>query len=204
MLLAPTPSLIALAAALAASVALAACGGSSPTSTNTAATDAEDALKFSRCMREHGVTNFPNPETSGGLVRLRVKPGEGASPAVMEAAQRACRHYSPEEQVKLTPQEKVALEERVQRFAKCMREHGIHVETSTKGGGVSVGIRHPGSGPGSGPNPESPAFEAAQKACNSLLPRPPGAPPGGPFPGPKGGGGSGHSGGAGPQLHIGG
>ena len=60
-----------------------------------------------------------------------------------------------------------------------MREHGIKIEAKTGDRGASIAIRV-GRGEG-GPNPSSPAFEAAQKACQSLLPKPPpGARRGGP------------------------
>jgi hypothetical protein len=58
------------------------------------------------------------------------------------------------------------------KFAKCMREHGVTVHASTSGGGIEIQIhKDPGSG---GPNPESPAFQSAQKACSGLLPEKPG------------------------------
>jgi hypothetical protein len=123
-------------------------------------------------MREHGVTNFPNPEISpNGQVGLKVKGGPGslsASPQTMEAAQKACQHFTEGLEPKLSPQEKVEREEAVQKFAKCMREHGIDVHGESSGGDIRIGIH---GGPGSGgPNPESPAFQAAQKACQGLLP----------------------------------
>jgi hypothetical protein len=123
-------------------------------------------------MREHGVTNFPNPETGpNGQVGLKVNGGPGslgASPQTMEAAQKACQHFAEALAPKLSPQEKVEREEQVQKFAKCMREHGINVHSETSGGLVRIAIH---GGPGSGgPNPESPAFQAAQKACQGLLP----------------------------------
>ncbi len=164
----------------AAAVLLAACGGSSASPKPSAAGAADNALKFSRCMREHGVKNFPNPEVSGGRVSLRVKAGPGgveASPQVMEAAQSACKHFQPAEQTNVSPQEKVARQEAVLKFAKCMREHGIDVHASAAGGGVQIQI-HPGAA-GAGPNPESPAFQDAQKACQGLLPGPKGAAAGG-------------------------
>src|SRR6202035_821886 len=120
----------------------------------------------------------------------------GSNPNAMQAAQNACKRYQPSAgKVKLTPQEKVEREEQVMRFARCMREHGINVHASTAGGGVQIGIE----GHGRGPNPESPAFQAAQTACQKLLPQK-GPGPGGAAPdgGPatssaKGGQGSGAS-----------
>ena len=55
------------------------------------------------------------------------------------------------------------------KFAKCMREHGINVACLDAGGGVQIGI-HGQARATAGPNPESPAFQAAQKACQGLLP----------------------------------
>lgn len=183
------PPLAPLAAlgAIAAVLMLAACGGSSSASGKSApATAADNALSFSKCMREHGVKNFPNPEISGGRVSLRVKGGGPGgiqvSPQAMAAAQNACKHFQPAEQTNISPQEKVARQEAVLKFAKCMRERGIDVHASTAGGGVQIQI-HPGAA-GAGPNPESPAFQDAQKACQGLL------------PGPKGGGVAGGPGGA--------
>lgn len=180
---------LATVGAVAAVLTLAACGGSSSASgKSSTATPADNALSFSKCMREHGVKNFPNPEISGGRVSLRVKGGgpDGVevSPQKMEAAQNACKHFQPAEQTNISPQEKVARQEAVLKFAKCMREHGIEVHASTAGGGVQIQI-HP-SAAGAGPDPESPAFQDAQKACQGLLPGPKG---GGVTSGPGGPGG---------------
>lgn len=58
----------------------------------------EGALKFSQCMRTHGVPNFPDPIVSGGGVRLRVGGGPGGidpnSPR-FKAAQKTCQSDLP-------------------------------------------------------------------------------------------------------------
>ncbi|HEX2275226.1 MAG TPA: hypothetical protein VHG90_15265, partial [Acidimicrobiales bacterium] len=49
------------------------------------------ALKFARCMREHGVANFPDPDLSeGGMVKIG---GEGLDPSspTFQEAQKACQ-----------------------------------------------------------------------------------------------------------------
>jgi hypothetical protein len=167
----------------AASLLLAACGGSSPSSSaadNEQSKEETKVADFAKCLREHGI----NAETAtgpGGGHDLKVSPGKaGASPHAMEAAQKACQRYQPKAQkVNLSPQEKVEHEEAVQKFAKCMREHGIKLEASTAGGGVEIRIHaHPGAE--GGPNPESPAFQSAQQACQKLLPFKGGPRPGGP------------------------
>lgn len=59
----------------------------------TAAMQAQ-ALKFSACMRSHGVPNFPDPKFEGGGVRMTLHSGPGAinpqSPQ-FQSAQKACQ-----------------------------------------------------------------------------------------------------------------
>jgi hypothetical protein len=62
----------------------------------------EQALKFSECMRTHGVPNFPDPEVShsGGGVGIRIggKAGAGGidpSSPQFKAAQKACQSILP-------------------------------------------------------------------------------------------------------------
>ena len=96
----------------------------------------------------------------------------------MEAAQNACKKYQPEPQkLDLSPQQKVERAEAVEKFAKCMREHGIEVHASSSEGRVSIQIH---GKPGAGPNPESPAFQKAQSSCQKLLPFKGEGPAGGP------------------------
>ncbi len=59
------------------------------------------------------------------------------------------------------------------KFADCMRSNGVsNFPDPSPGGGLKLGI-----GPGSGINPQSPAFQSAQKVCAKLLPAPTGGPP---------------------------
>ena len=55
------------------------------------------ALKFSNCMRAHGITHFPDPQTSGGGISLMFKRGSGLDPQSpqFKAAQRACQNEMP-------------------------------------------------------------------------------------------------------------
>jgi hypothetical protein len=181
----------AVLCAVGASILLAACGGSGSKGTASQGNE-EKVVKFARCLREHGVNVSTSTGSGGGTLRIN-----GTNPRAMEAAQNACKRYQPSAgKENLTPQEKVAREEAVLKFAKCMREHGINIHASTAEGGVKVGIQ---GGPG-GPNPESPAFQAAQKACQGLLPFKGPGPGGGPSTNSVGGG----KGGAGASLQLGG
>jgi hypothetical protein len=181
-----SPALLAAFCAVGASIVLVACGGSSSSSSSASAYDS--ALKFSKCMREHGIKDFPDPETApGGGTRLDFKGvnGEGASGQTVKAAQKACGHFQGEGETReLSPQQKAEAEDTVEKFAKCMREHGIEVKTQIGPGRIVAQIGGPGPGP-RGPNPESPVFKAAQKACKGLMQGPKGAV----TPGPSGPGG---------------
>lgn len=57
------------------------------------------ALAFSRCMREHGVKDFPDPQFSGGKASLQIrgKPGSGLDPnsPTFKRAQEACQGRLP-------------------------------------------------------------------------------------------------------------
>jgi hypothetical protein len=164
----PAPALLAVLGVIAASVVLAACGGSSPSSTSAAAKEQQAEVKnadFAKCLREHGIqaTASSGPGGEGNAIRVH-----GGGRGTMEAAQQACKKYQPEPQkLDLSAQQKVERAEAVEKFAKCMREHGIEVHASSSEGHVSVQIH---GTPGAGPNPESPAFQKAQSSCQKLLP----------------------------------
>lgn len=54
----------------------------------------EKALKYSQCMREHGVPKFPDPQPDGGLL---VRAGNGVDPnsPTFKAADKACKQLLP-------------------------------------------------------------------------------------------------------------
>jgi hypothetical protein len=51
------------------------------------------ALKFSQCMRSHGVPKFPDPQIGNGRIGIRIGPGSGIDPnsAQFKSAQQACQ-----------------------------------------------------------------------------------------------------------------
>ena len=143
-------------------------------------------------MREHGV-NVQTP-TAGQPFRLG---GLRGNRQAFEVARTACKKYAPKAGgANLAPAERVARQEAVRKFAKCMREHGVPLEVETNSGnGPGIRIQLAAGGP----NRESPAFQAAQKACSGLLPKRPGGGRGFGFRGggPPGGGPAGVAPGAG-------
>lgn len=125
-------------AVAAAGVALliAACGGSSPPSTGTSAQSIKDpvaaAFKFSACMRQHGLTNFPDPvvHSSPGKqsIGIRVDPSETGSPH-FQSAQKACQSIMPgpsKSDIAAQAQQQRAHTQGLLSFARCLRRRGIN------------------------------------------------------------------------------
>jgi hypothetical protein len=182
---------VALAVALAGAAALAlltsACASSSgagvarvASATTTTAgapsgggSKSGDPAAFSACMRKHGVTNFPDPDSRG-----RIKITSGASSngrrfgpnvdsATFKTAQQACRKLLPNGG-KPDPKEAAKALQAMLKYSACMRSHGVPKFPDPKvsaDGGMLMSI-----GPGMGVNPGSPQFQAAQKACEKLMP----------------------------------
>jgi hypothetical protein len=60
------------------------------------AQDQAQGLRFSQCMRAHGLTDFPDPSASGGIF-IQNQPGSDLDPnnPRFKTAQAACRYLSP-------------------------------------------------------------------------------------------------------------
>jgi hypothetical protein len=116
-------------AALAA-VALIGAGCSDEPDENGSGADAnagyENAVKFSECMRDNGVAEFPDPDASGSLTVDGVLNGSSIDPngPAWEQAMGACKDLQPPG---FTGDEEVTAEEQEQRleFAQCIRENGV-------------------------------------------------------------------------------
>jgi len=149
--------------ALVATASLVACGGEEPAASGGAdAANKKALLQYAQCMRDHGV-DMPDPQFSGGRVTMRTG-GQDTSREKLEAAQSACQKF--QEQVKspaASAGEKEDFKKRALANAQCMRDHGIanfpdpQFEAS---GAARITL-----GEGSGIDPQSPKFQAAQKAC---------------------------------------
>jgi hypothetical protein len=162
--------LIATAAVLAASaMGVVACGGGGGGGTSTtAARDA--AVKYSQCMRQHGVANFPDPQPDGGML-LKAGPGTGINPESpqFKAAQKACQKLSPKAGAHFDRARAQQMQEAALKFAQCMRSHGVDFpDPKFEDGGAKMTFGGPGI------NPNDPKFKAAQQACAKSLPKGPG------------------------------
>ena len=130
---------------LACALALAACGfsGNSSEAASSGGPEspavAADFLKFSRCMRSHGVPNFPDPTTGHGIQFTSSSGLDPASPA-FKSARSACKKVLPGGGPGNAPPPSAS----------------VHEGLFFRGVGFAVGA---------GFNPQSPAFRHAQAAC---------------------------------------
>jgi hypothetical protein len=125
-----------------------------------AAEDPDAALKFSQCMREHGISWFPDPV--GG--RMEVNMPRGQDQTKMNAAQDACKKFMPNggKPPKMSPE----MLEKLRQLAKCMRDNGVpNFPDPDPDGGLAIDGNKVGSGPG------DPTFDKADKACAQFHPK---------------------------------
>jgi len=136
-LLLVAPAVIGLA------LAAAACGGGSRTAdvaslgTTTTASPAgatvngspssngervREVVEFARCIRSHGVLNFPDPASPPGAARAFKESGAMSSPE-FQAAARACAKYAPP----TTPPPQITTHDQADylKATACMRNHGV-------------------------------------------------------------------------------
>lgn len=104
------------------------CGSAAPTNTGSRGSGvakASQGEKFASCMRNNGVSHFPDPPASGGFTIDEVANGSSlntSSPAFTQAL-RACKALEPvgfTGRKRNTEQQKGAL-----KFAQCMRANGV-------------------------------------------------------------------------------
>lgn len=130
------------------------------------------ALQFAKCMRAHGVSNFPDPSGGG----IEITPSLAQSPA-FQTAQKACQRYLPNkgQPPATAPGERAA----AVAFAKCMRTHGepdfpdplLTPPSGTPGPEEAIiSLRGMTFELGAGLSPRSPAFRQAASDCGLKLP----------------------------------
>jgi hypothetical protein len=86
-----------------------------------------NAYKFPACMRDNGVTNFPDPQVNGNHLTLQITPSISASSA-FKSAQKACAYLVPAGAGHInspSPAEQTARAEGLLAFAACVRKHGF-------------------------------------------------------------------------------
>jgi hypothetical protein len=145
-----------------AAVLLAGCGGSRSSAGGTHVNSYVNvALAYSRCMRSHGVPDFPDLNRQGSLV-IQGSPGSDLDPnsPAFQAAQKACGPLPSS----VTPaQEDQEFSKTLQAVA-CMRANGVPniPDPTLVGPATDPTIRLP-----LGNLPGSPAFQRAAKKCGA-------------------------------------
>ena len=117
----------ALVVVMAAVVLLpAACGGGSHSGPAGAGQGRlAQALAFSRCIRSHGVPNFPDPDSAGGFPMNRSQ--QSSDVHAFLSAKAACNHLYPNmgKGQGADPAQQAAQQRHALLFAACMRRHGV-------------------------------------------------------------------------------
>jgi hypothetical protein len=137
-------------------VAVAACSSSAGNQTAPGAGQ-EQALKYARCMRAHGVPGFPDPDSNG---QFRGLGHEQQGNPRFGAAQQACRGLAPGGVHENLGDP--AFVNQMRKFSQCMRAHGLPGFPDPDAQGRLRGAGHEQQG--------DPRYGAAFEACRSKLP----------------------------------
>jgi hypothetical protein len=170
----PWPRRARVAAAstvMAAALLTAACSGSpSPTgsggSPSAGGSASSHLLAYSRCVRSHGVPNFPDPDSSGQIPKEAVvRALREVSDSRAKAATNACANLAPAglgpAQAPITAQE----QQYYLRAAACMRSHGFTTFPDPIFSNGTVNFPIP-----SNIDSNSTRFTQARQTCERLIP----------------------------------
>lgn len=153
-------------------VLLAACSSNNASASGSSSTSSayQKALKYAQCIRVHGIPNFPDPNSKGQFIVQNGSsdPTSNVSTAVANAALKECRSLAPPSiaQGPSGSQGGGSVTPNQLKFAQCMRSHG---EPNFPDPASNGSITLP-----KGMDPKSSQFQAAEKACQSLMPSNPG------------------------------
>jgi hypothetical protein len=143
---------------------MSACGSSTPAATGSGSgantvTNVEKAVNFADCMRENGVSEFPDPNASGDFV-YGIKAGSSLDPstAAWQQAIGVCKDLEPPGFMPktLTTQQIAAR----LKFAQCIRANGVPDFPDPAGSGPLINV----------PNAQSDTqLQVALQKCRNLL-----------------------------------
>jgi hypothetical protein len=150
---------------------LAACGSgggtTSASGSSSLSTAYQKALAYAQCIRAHGVPDYPDPNSQGQFV---IQNGSSAPPsvsaAVAGAAAAACQKLLPPSMARGPSQAAPGSNAQGLKFSECMRSHG---EPTFPDPAANGSFTLP-----PGMDAESPQFQHAAQACQSLRPGNPG------------------------------
>jgi hypothetical protein len=159
---------IAPLAATLTCVALAACGSGSGGGTGTTGSNDNAGLAFSKCMRAHGLTNFPDPggprtndsEVQISMLGVRIPSTIDVHSPAFQSSLKVCMKQATGGHP--PPKATAAQRRAALGFSRCMRRHGVpnFPDPTFKNGGIGETLP-----PGVSPN--APALLRAQKICGN-------------------------------------
>jgi len=129
----------------------------------------EQALAFSECMRENGVPDFPDPQIEDGRIQMRMGGPDGGGELDQEAVEKAmeaCEDLAPRGGGNFSEEDRQEMQDAFLEYAQCMRDNGYDMPDPDFGSGEGM-FRMQGE-------PDDPAFQKAQEACEDKLPGRPG------------------------------
>lgn len=120
----------------------------------------QSALKYSQCMRDQGLSWFPDPDAQGNL---KVSAPEGVDQSKVDQANEACKKYLPSGggagQISTEDLDKI------RQMAQCVRDHGFPKYPDPDANG-SIAI----DSQTTGIQPDDPKFQAAMQECQKYMP----------------------------------
>jgi hypothetical protein len=126
------------------------CGGIGPANAGSGGTPGdEQAQRYAQCLQQHGIqasADGPNVQIGGG--------GQGPDQQQWQAAQAACKQFSPNGSGARPPASGQDLD-RVAKYVQCMNQHGVPLQE--KGGAVETGG-----------NVDPAKMDQADKACQQV------------------------------------
>ncbi len=147
-------------------LSLASCGQSSSTGAQTASGAASEyqkaMLEWTRCMRENGVPDFPDPDAEG---RFLIPKSIDVNSAAFKNARNACESKFPAGQKTRSAQADAELLKQALEYARCMRANGVpgFPDPQVINGRLTMTLP-------AGVDPNSDVFKKAQDACKAKRP----------------------------------
>ena len=155
-----TASLVLLAAACSHSPSSAGSSIGSGGATTAGGTTSSQLLAFVRCVRSHGVANYPDPTSSG---KLPTATPQQLSSSKVQAAENACQHLLPNGDGGPTQGQVQQYRNSLLPYARCMRSHGVsNFPDPDSRGHLDVGA-------GTDVPVNTPQFQRAFAACKRTL-----------------------------------
>jgi hypothetical protein len=157
------PAALAMAALIAAGCS---SGSAENGDTTSGSSTGNKAMKFAECMRDNGVSEFPDPDASGELTIDGVLNGSSLDPsgAAWKEAIRACKNLQPPG---FTGDRDVSADEQEARleFAQCIRDNGVEDFPDPTRTGPLVDTRRI---PSAATNDGMTILNAAMRKCRDL------------------------------------